>query len=502
MNSATAHDSLDSYFQAVPEPSPVISHYTLILLIQPSTDKILLGKKLRGFGEGKFNGFGGKPNPNESMRDCALRETEEECGVIVPPEFLLSGGTLTFTGLAPKQMIVHLYRVNLDNFPFKVVLSDEMDPTWFPITSIPFSLMFDDDKFWLPKLLSKAWSADCALEGNFHFDGDFVSNYILTHNDNLEKKLFHELHRGGGRLSLKEYNEALHFALMTQRRFKKSKVERIIDVCGGHGALLHWLMIRFPNCKSGVVIDPAKCDSGRTKVQNIFTPLLQKKSQTVKYVNEKLEDALLKEIDASPSPSTTLVVACHACQYLTTRIIEACEARKVAYISVMPCCQKDETGGFRALGQKLFKSGKVEAGVVSDMMTAGKLSHFYHVKVTLIDEKITPLNRVITGEWADTNNADTTNPKDEQRLQRAYKKAHQNTNPKSKIRRIKQNSFYAATSFALLAILSQPSFFFSLPKQPPAPRLATSNTILTTLFGSIIGFAAGKLYYGGAPKEK
>ena len=160
--------------------------------------------------------------------------------------------------------------------------------------------MFDDDKFWLPKLLSKAWSgalssmnllpsvkslkslksltlmitlvasplADCALEGNFHFDGDFVSNYILTHNDNLEKKLFHELHRGGGRLSLKEYNEALHFALMTQRRFKKSKVERIIDVCGGHGALLHWLMIRFPNCKSGVVIDPAKCDSGRTKVHS------------------------------------------------------------------------------------------------------------------------------------------------------------------------------------------------------------------------------------------
>ncbi|GMH95491.1 hypothetical protein TL16_g13172 [Triparma laevis f. inornata] len=350
---ATAHATLDSFFSKIPEPEPTISHYSLIILVQPSTNQVLFGKKLRGFGEGKFNGFGGKPNPNEPMRDCAVRETFEECGVQIPPEFLLSAGTLTFTGMGGKQMIIHLYRVNLDNFPFSVKASEEMAPTYFPISSIPYDQMFDDDKFWLPTVLSEPWSADLALEGNFHFDGDKISHYILTQNNNLEKKLFHELHRGGGRLSLKEFNEALHFALATQKRFKKNKIETILDVCGGHGALLHWLMIRFPKCKSGVVIDPARCDSGRKKVEDVFGPLLNSKSQTVKYVNEKLEDALLREIDAAPSPSTTLVVACHACQYLTTRIIDACEARNVAYISVMPCCQKDETGGFRALGEKV-----------------------------------------------------------------------------------------------------------------------------------------------------
>jgi 8-oxo-dGTP pyrophosphatase MutT (NUDIX family) len=35
--------------------------------------------KKRGFGAGKFNGFGGKVEPQESILEGAIREFREEC---------------------------------------------------------------------------------------------------------------------------------------------------------------------------------------------------------------------------------------------------------------------------------------------------------------------------------------------------------------------------------------------------------------------------------------
>ena len=39
--------------------------------------RILLGRKKRGFGADKYNGFGGKINAGESFRQCAVRELYE-----------------------------------------------------------------------------------------------------------------------------------------------------------------------------------------------------------------------------------------------------------------------------------------------------------------------------------------------------------------------------------------------------------------------------------------
>ena len=92
--------------------------YTLIVSFPPSAEKILLGRKLRGFGEGLHNGFGWKPDgPDESLLDCVCREMVEESGVECPREFTMPCGVLTFTGLSPATMVVQLYRVNLDLFP-------------------------------------------------------------------------------------------------------------------------------------------------------------------------------------------------------------------------------------------------------------------------------------------------------------------------------------------------------------------------------------------------
>lgn len=44
---------------------------TLVLVVQPG--KVLLGMKKRGFGVGKWNGFGGKVQPGETIEDAARR---------------------------------------------------------------------------------------------------------------------------------------------------------------------------------------------------------------------------------------------------------------------------------------------------------------------------------------------------------------------------------------------------------------------------------------------
>ena len=51
-------------------------------------NRILLGCKKRGFGQGKYNGFGGKIEPGETFRQCAVRELYEESGLVANPQDL------------------------------------------------------------------------------------------------------------------------------------------------------------------------------------------------------------------------------------------------------------------------------------------------------------------------------------------------------------------------------------------------------------------------------
>ena len=44
---------------------------TLVMVVQPG--KVLLGMKKRGFGEGKWNGFGGKVQSGETIEEAARR---------------------------------------------------------------------------------------------------------------------------------------------------------------------------------------------------------------------------------------------------------------------------------------------------------------------------------------------------------------------------------------------------------------------------------------------
>ena len=55
----------------------------LTLCIIHQHPKILLGMKKRGFGQGRWNGFGGKVSSEETIEEAAKREISEEAGIFV-----------------------------------------------------------------------------------------------------------------------------------------------------------------------------------------------------------------------------------------------------------------------------------------------------------------------------------------------------------------------------------------------------------------------------------
>ena len=135
---------------------------TLCHIIQCKS--LLLQKKSKGlFGEGKWNGVGGKLKPNESPEDCVKREVYEETGLRISD--LKFHGVLNFYFGNRKEIdwIVHVFSTSV--FEGKVKSSNEGDLRWFNFEDIPFDEMWGDDRYWLPLVLKGK-----SFQGNFYFD--------------------------------------------------------------------------------------------------------------------------------------------------------------------------------------------------------------------------------------------------------------------------------------------------------------------------------------------
>ncbi|XP_068082005.1 oxidized purine nucleoside triphosphate hydrolase isoform X2 [Anabrus simplex] len=144
--------------------------YTLVMIRKDGN--ILLGLKKRGFGVGKWNGFGGKLHDGETITEAAERELEEECGLRC--KGLNPVGILRFEfENEPLIMCVHVFTTS--DFTGDLKETDEMAPKWFCETDIPYQEMWPDDKFWLPVLLK----GEC-FEGYFLYRGeDTIVDYNL-----------------------------------------------------------------------------------------------------------------------------------------------------------------------------------------------------------------------------------------------------------------------------------------------------------------------------------
>uniref|UniRef100_A0AAA9TBL4 Oxidized purine nucleoside triphosphate hydrolase n=1 Tax=Bos taurus TaxID=9913 RepID=A0AAA9TBL4_BOVIN len=163
--------------------------YTLVLVLQPQ--RVLLGMKKRGFGAGRWNGFGGKVHEGETIEDGAKRELQEESGLTVDALHKVGQITFEFVG-DPELMDVHVFCT--DRVQGTPVESDEsqaeiragvgdsafsspaeMRPQWFRLDQIPFGDMWPDDSYWFPLLLQRK-----KFRGYFRFQGqDTILDYTL-----------------------------------------------------------------------------------------------------------------------------------------------------------------------------------------------------------------------------------------------------------------------------------------------------------------------------------
>jgi 8-oxo-dGTP diphosphatase / 2-hydroxy-dATP diphosphatase len=148
--------------------------YTVIFIFKE--DKILLGMKKRGFGEGKWNGFGGKVEKNETILQGAQRELEEEAGILCSD--LKHSGNLYFEFESGFDKLMEVHIFSGTTFEGNIKETEEMKPQWFAIKDIPYHLMWKDDEIWFDNLLKKKH-----FTAHFKFkDYETINEYKMVEN--------------------------------------------------------------------------------------------------------------------------------------------------------------------------------------------------------------------------------------------------------------------------------------------------------------------------------
>ena len=152
-------------------------HSATLCLIR-NGDNLLLAMKKRGFGVGKWNGVGGKPEvTDKDIAATAFRETKEEIGVEI--EDFKKVAVLRFTFPYKDQKAdwdqdVHVYLAT--SWKGEPKETEEMKPQWFNISNLPYQEMWDDDKLWLPHVLAgKKVNAEFVFE-----EGEIINNHIIN----------------------------------------------------------------------------------------------------------------------------------------------------------------------------------------------------------------------------------------------------------------------------------------------------------------------------------
>lgn len=131
-----------------------VKNTCLCFVLDEGAGRVLLIAKKRGMGAGKWNGPGGKLEHGESAEAAAVRETREETGVT--PSAPAKVGLLEFRfaeGSDCWDNSCSIFRATAHSGALGPE-NDECAPAWVPTRDIPYDLMWEDDRSWLPSLLA------------------------------------------------------------------------------------------------------------------------------------------------------------------------------------------------------------------------------------------------------------------------------------------------------------------------------------------------------------
>jgi 8-oxo-dGTP diphosphatase len=145
---------------------------TCLCLIRRRADggpEVLLGLKKSGFGVGKWVGLGGHIEPGEKPDAAAVREVAEESSLVVAADALQHMASIEFRFPARPSWDQTADVFATSVYQGEATESDEVAPRWFAEDALPLSLMWDDAKYWLPRVLAGehvdvriAFADDCA----------------------------------------------------------------------------------------------------------------------------------------------------------------------------------------------------------------------------------------------------------------------------------------------------------------------------------------------------
>ncbi|MDD2565661.1 MAG: 8-oxo-dGTP diphosphatase [Candidatus Gracilibacteria bacterium] len=148
----------------------------LVLVFDTSGENILLCMKKRGFGVGKYNGAGGKVQGNESIAEAAKRELEEETGINIPLQSLVKKGYFHFFFENKPEWNQNVTLYTVSGYNGEIQETEEMKPEWFSINDIPFDKMWEDDKYWMPRIIA---GEEVEYEFTFDENGKIISHTLI-----------------------------------------------------------------------------------------------------------------------------------------------------------------------------------------------------------------------------------------------------------------------------------------------------------------------------------
>jgi 8-oxo-dGTP pyrophosphatase MutT (NUDIX family) len=147
-------------------------------------DEVLMKLATRGISKGRWNFPGGSQDGEETLEQCAVRETYEETGL--KASNLAYHGKLNFffDGNPDLNWSVHIFSTK--DYSGRLVDETAEGPLkWFSVKSLPFEKMWPADRFWAPSVIKgKTVSGDVY----FNNDGTKVLRYDLREQKHDEKQ--------------------------------------------------------------------------------------------------------------------------------------------------------------------------------------------------------------------------------------------------------------------------------------------------------------------------
>ncbi|MFH1649210.1 MAG: NUDIX domain-containing protein [Candidatus Woesearchaeota archaeon] len=147
---------------------------TLVLPILGDT--IYLAMKKRGFGAGRWNGFGGKVHDGETIIEATCREAEEE-GLKLNKEDLKPAAIISFHFPDKPDYDQQMNVFTVSKLLAEPIETEEMKPQAFKIEDVPYDEMWSADRYWMKEVINGQYTEANVV---FHGEGSGVRDITFT----------------------------------------------------------------------------------------------------------------------------------------------------------------------------------------------------------------------------------------------------------------------------------------------------------------------------------